>query len=250
MINYPLVAMPGILTPVFPRGRTGAWARLPAVLFSVIALVHLSLLMISPPAAEITQWMLMPPLIGYLIANCRSVKNRLVRLQLAALTLSWLGDSLPFLLPKQWDFVLKLSLFCITMVCLMVAYLPYRRRSILFTRPQLMIPYVIALIGLTGICIPGAGMLWPLLVIYGVALTLMACLATGLNARTTWGGILFVVADGVLACGLFVPGFHLLLKDLWIMVPYLLAQALLTTGVVEATHSRATMQPVAVPATR
>lgn len=214
-----------------PRRKVLNWW--PAVFYLGICALHLDLLIRGSDLAEMTQWLLMPALIALVLLICRSVRLRLVRVTLLALTVSWIGDSLPFLFPQEYDFVLRVSIFLIVMGCWATAFWPYRARSIINTRPQLLAPYSIALVGIVAVCAPGAGRLWPLLAVYGIALIGVSALATGLNGLATWGGIMFVIADGLIAINVFWPEFRLPLMDFWAMLAYLLAQALFTLGVLD-----------------
>lgn len=210
----------------------------PAALYVGVCVLHLQLLIRQSELAETTQWLLMPALIALVLLVCRSVRLRLVRITLLALTVSWIGDSLPFLAPHAYDFILRVSIFLIVMACWAAAFWPYRARSIINTRPQLLAPYSIALVGLVAVCIPGAGEIWPLLAVYGLLLIGVSALATGLNGLATWGGVFFVVADGLIAIDVFVPDFRLPFMDFWAMLAYLLAQALLTLGVLDLSGRR------------
>lgn len=210
----------------------------PAALYVGVCVVHLSLLLRGSLIAETTQWLLMPALIALVLLVCRSVRLRLVRITLLALSVSWIGDSLPFLAPQEYDFVLRVAIFLIVMGCWATAFWPYRARSIINTRPQLLAPYAIALVGLVAVCVPGAGKLWPLLAVYGLLLIGVSALATGLNGVATWGGIFFIVADGLIALNVFVPDLRLPFMDFWAMLAYLLAQATFTLGVLDLSGRR------------
>lgn len=217
------------------RGSTQrAVALWPGVLYTIVVSVHLALLVAGSPAYQVTQYLLMPPLIAFLLLNCRSVRSRLVQYALLAVTLSWLGDSIPFLVPKEWELALRLAFYVPVGVMWALAFWPTRRRSILFTRPQLMAPYLIALVGLISVCVHGAGRMWPLLALYGLLLGFVAVLATGLNGRATWASVLMIASAGVMGVMMFNPDFTVAEGDALAMLLYLVSQPLFVLAVLES----------------
>ena len=68
---------------------------------------------------------------------------------------------------------------------------------------------------------------------YGGCLTAMAVLSTGVGRLAGIGGAVFLVSDGLIALGEFVPSFDLPHHDFWVMLTYVLAQALIAVAVVE-----------------
>ncbi|AEW93389.1 hypothetical protein SCATT_10180 [Streptantibioticus cattleyicolor NRRL 8057 = DSM 46488] len=79
---------------------------------------------------------------------------------------------------------------------------------------------------------------------YGLLLAAMALGAAGPGPRTGTGGALFVLSDGLIATGLAhwprLPG-----HQFWIMLTYLAAQYLLTTGVLDAAATPPRGRPAA-----
>lgn len=217
--------------PTAAVDRTSWWA---GVLFLVIGAVHLTALLAGWPITTYTQWLLVPPLIAHLLLRCRTVRSPLVRWAVLALALSWLGDSIPTLLPERARLLTSIVFFGLAHASWVLAFRPFVRQSILASRPQLLVPYAIAMVGLIGLCIPGAGALWPAVLVYGLLLVTMPVLATGVGVLTTWGGIAFVVTGSLIAVRAFVPGVQLPSGDAIIMTTYLLAQGLLVTGVLAA----------------
>lgn len=215
------------------QSRVALW---PAALFVTAVSAHLVFLLIRSPFYQVTQYLLMPPLIAFLLLNCRSVRSRIVQFALLALLLSWLGDGLPFLVPKPWELPLRLTFYLPVGVLWILAYWPYRQRSILLTRPQLMAPFSIALVGLISVCVQGAGPLWPLLALYGLQLGFVAALSTGLNGVSTWSAVLMIASAGVMAVQMFNPDFAIIQGDFIAMVLYLTSQALFTLGILDANH--------------
>lgn len=217
--------------PTAATDRTSWWA---GVLFLVVGAVHLTALLAGWPSTTYTQWLLVPPLIAHLLLRCRTVRSPLVRWAVLALGLSWLGDSLPTLLPEPARLPTSIVFFGLAHASWILAFRPFVRHSILASRPQLLVPYAIAMVGLIGLCIPGAGSLWPAVLVYGLLLVTMPVLATGVGVLTTWGGIAFVVTGSLMAVRAFVPGVQLPGADAIIMATYLVAQGLLVSGVLSA----------------
>jgi uncharacterized membrane protein YhhN len=201
-------------------------------LFAVVAAVHLvAQLSGGDVLAAATQVLLMPLLAGVLWLETDGPRGRLVSLTLVALTLSWLGDSAPKLTSGDAAFLVMIGFFLLAQVTYIVAFWPFRARSVLHVRRPLLVGYVAAVAGLVAACAVGAaGMLVPVLV-YGVCLGTMAVLATGVNLPTAIGGGLFLVSDGLIALNAFAAGFDLPGQGFWVMSTYVAAQVLIVTGV-------------------
>nr|WP_231747389.1 lysoplasmalogenase [Auraticoccus cholistanensis] len=225
-------------TGAVPTAATPAPRRWPAALFVLVGAVHLVALLLGWPTSTYTQWLLVPPLIAHLLLRCRTVRSPLVRWGVVALLLSWLGDSVPTLLPPPARLPTNMVFFGLAHASWIMAFLPCWRRSIVGTRPQLLVPYAIGVVGLIGLCLPGSGSLWPAVVAYGLLLVTMPVLATGVDVLTSWGGIAFVLCAGLLGWRAFRPGFDLPAVDAVIMAAYLCAQALLVAGTLRAQWRR------------
>ncbi|WP_407636048.1 lysoplasmalogenase family protein [Paeniglutamicibacter gangotriensis] len=83
-------------------------------------------------------------------------------------------------------------------------------------------------------CGPGAGALLIPVVIYGLALVLMAMLSTGLGELAGVGGAIFLISDGLIALRSFttmeLPG-----ASFWIMLSYVVGQGLIAMEVIQRT---------------
>lgn len=220
----------GRVSAASQQHRVVSW---PAVVFVLIAVVHLVGVLLDQSWTVATKWGLVPPLMAHLVLNCRTVRSRLVRLVLIALLLSWLGDSVATVMPADWQFVTLVAFFAAAQLVFCLAFLPWWRRSIIASRPQLLVPYLIGIVGMAALTISASGNLWVAVVVYGLLLMSMSALATGLNPLTTWGGVFFVLSDGLLAVRAFVPVFDRPLMHFVIMLLYLLAQACLVLGVLK-----------------
>lgn len=206
--------------------------------YVVLLLVHLGTLLAGQdPWAMRTQWLLMPVLVVVVLTSPALTTagggNRLVRLTLAALAFSWLGDLLPDLVSPQAAFGVLIAAFAVAQGCYAYGFWPYREHSVV-GRPA-MYAYVVVAVALVLLCAPGAGeMLAPLLG-YAVLITMMAILSTGVHRIVTVGALLFVASDALIAMSAFVDGWQLADQDFWVMLTYGLAQLLIVLGVLSHT---------------
>lgn len=210
-------------------------ARTALVAFAVVAVVHLVAQLADLDAVtNPTQWALMPLLAVTLWATARDrPRARLVRLTLLALGLSWLGDTVPDLVGQDLAFLAMVGCFLLAQLAYVAAFVPYRRRSVL-RRPLRAAPYAIVLVALLIACLPGADDLAVPVVVYGVCLTTMAVLATGVHRLAAVGGAVFLISDGLIALDAFAPGYDLPAHGFWVMATYVVGQALITAGVLRA----------------
>ncbi|WP_114854685.1 lysoplasmalogenase [Brachybacterium sp. YJGR34] len=191
--------------------------------------------------AALTQVLLMPALAAVLWTGTAPPRGALVRLSLAALGLSWLGDTVPRFLAGTAGFLGMLGFFLLAQLTYALAFWPHRAGSLL-ARPVLVLPYLAATAGIIVLCAPGAGALLPVVVLYAGAIITMAILATGLSPRAGLGAALFVISDALIALDAFgvltLPG-----QGVWVMSTYLAAQLLLVLAVREAAALSAAPTP-------
>ncbi|MFI9120664.1 lysoplasmalogenase [Streptomyces bikiniensis] len=174
---------------------------------------------------QIAKPLLMPLLAAY--AATRGAPKLLV----VALLFGWGGDV--FLLSDaDWAFLVGMGSFAAGHVCYLVLF--GRRR----TSPALGALYAAALAGTVALLwpdlpaelrIPVAG--------YSLLLTAMACRASSLGLLAGLGGALFLLSDTLIATGVAEwpqpPA-----PDFWIMLTYIAAQCLLTTGALRPSGGR------------
>lgn len=223
-------------------------AALSATAVVVASLLHLGAHLTDHETfADRSQWLLMP-LLALTVALVTRPEHpgarrpRLVRLLLAALAASWLGDTAPDLAPDGSGFLVMVSFFLVAQALLVVAFWPSRDRSILAvgapagqrTRRWLLAPYALAFGALVAACAPGADSLLVPVVVYGLALVTMAVLATGISALTAVGGAIFLVSDSLIALDAFADGYSVPEHGFWVMLTYVVAQCLVAAGVVRA----------------
>lgn len=181
--------------------------------------------------ANVTQDLLMPLLAGALLAATRSPRNRLVRLVLVALGFSWLGDAAPDFAPGDTAFLVMVGFFLLAQVVYVAAFVPFRDRSIVRRAPLAVLPYAAAFVALIALTRAGAGSLLVPIVVYGLALTAMAMLATGLGRLAGWGGAIFMLSDALIALDAFTE-LGLPAHGFWVMLTYVVGQALIVLGVI------------------
>lgn len=219
------------------RNRTLAIAAL--VAGGIVAFVHL-LSHVMPVGdgfltlTRMTQWLLMPLLALVLWASTQPPRSRLVRLVLLALGFSWLGDFLPgFVGGGDAPFLTLVGCFLLAQITYVTAFLPFREQSFVRTNKVGMLSYILALAALVYLCASGAGVLLVPVVIYGIVLTSMAILASGLGRIGALGGALFFISDALIAIRAFAPSAALPTNGLLIMTTYIAAQALLVAAVLQ-----------------
>jgi uncharacterized membrane protein YhhN len=191
-------------------------------LFAAVAAVE-----IIAVAADWTavQWVA-KPLLGPLLIIWMLQRGRR-DLVTVALGFATAGD-IALLVPDQIAFLIGMGFFLGAQICFILAFRPIRAM------------YAAAY-----------GLLWALanvllwerlgdlagpVLIYSLALTMMAAAAAGVSRRVAAGGVLFLVSD--LLIGLGAAGIRSPAHDVLVMTTYAAALALLTTGWVRARRSR------------
>lgn len=178
--------------------------------------------------ANVAQWLLMPTLSVALFALAPA-RSRLRTATVSALAFSWLGDVVPDFMPEGAAFLTLVGCFLLAQLAYVAGFLPSWRRS-LASRTLTLVPYAVALLTLLKATLPHAGPLAPAVVGYGVTLTVMAVLATGVHVQAGIGGALFVVSDSLIALEAF-RGWEGTAVSIAVMATYALAQLLLVLGV-------------------
>jgi uncharacterized membrane protein YhhN len=188
--------------------------------------------------AGTTQVLLMPVLAGVLLTRTTSPRSRLVTLTLGALGFSWLGDSAPRLLHDDPAFLAMVGFFLVAQVCYIIAFRAYDGDSIVRRRRGWLAAYGVVVLALVVVCLPGAGVLAPAVLVYGLCLGTMAVLATGVDRLAWVGGAFFLVSDGLIAVDAF-SDLDLPAHDVSVMATYVVAQLLLVLGVIRRDASAA-----------
>lgn len=210
-----------------PRARAGLAA------LAAVTVLHLASLAGDPDGlvADITQDLLMPLLAWSLLAATTSPRSRLVRLVLVALGFSWLGDAVPDLAPEGTGFLVMVAFFLLAQTAYVAAFLPFRGGSLTGRAPLGSLPYAALFVALIALTREGAGSLLVPIVVYGLALTTMAILATGLGRLAGLGGLVFMVSDALIAIHAFTS-LELPAHAIWVMLTYVVGQTLVVLGVI------------------
>ncbi|GEL96971.1 lysoplasmalogenase [Cellulomonas terrae] len=208
-------------------------ARVWVAVAVVLVLVHLVAQLVgAEDLARVTQWTLMPAFAAVVVTATRWPRGHVVAWTLVALGFSWLGDLVPSLVGEDAAFLVMVGFFLLAQVAYVVAFAPLVRRSVVHTRPVLLLPYAVVLVVLVALCAPGADALLVPVAVYGGVLVAMAVLATGLGRLATVGGAVFVVSDGLIALEAFVPWWDLAGQGFWVMLTYTVGQGLLAAAVI------------------
>lgn len=214
-------------------GRSLSAARIWAAAAVVLVLVHLTAEATgAQDLSTVSQWTLMPALAAVVLTATRRPRRRSVTWVLVALGFSWLGDMVPSLVADEMSFLVMVGFFLLAQVAYVVAFAPSVRRSVLHRRQFLVLPYAAVLVTLVALCAPHAGSLLVPVCVYGVVLTAMAVLATGLGPVAALGGAVFLVSDALIALEAFVPWWDVAGQGFWVMLTYTVGQGLLATAVV------------------
>lgn len=201
-----------------PRRRIIALAFLPLALIAVVHLAAKGSGLVDLDHA--TKPLLMPALaIPVVLAARRGPILPLVAALLAVL-FSWIGDL------TIEDLTVGLSFFLVAHLAYSALFLTaFRRRTSWWA-----LAYVGWWIALVAYLWPYLGALRLPVAIYGIALAVMAALATRGNLWTTLGGVAFVLSDSLLALRLFTPWMQGRAADVVIMALYLAAQTGIVVG--------------------
>lgn len=218
--------------------RAGMTGRKPVSIVCGAALIvvtaaHLIAQLTAPDEAvsAATQILLMPLLFGAVWFAGTGARQPLIRMVLIALSFSWLGDAIPRFVGGDAGFLVMVGCFMVAQMFYILALWPYRRSSAA-ARPLLTLPYIAAFAVLVISCAPGAGALLVPVVIYGLALMMMAMLATGLGALAGVGGAIFLLSDGLIALRSFTE-FELPGHGFWIMLTYVVGQSMIAAAAVQ-----------------
>ena len=181
----------------------------------------------APGPAAWTQVLLMPALAVVLLVLPADDRGPAWPWALGALAGSWVGDSLPRIMPEDWQFLSMVGGFAVAQVLWIIAFTRVDRGRPPAAWTLLLVVVAIALLSVT---VPHAGILAPAVVVYGLLLFAVAYLAAGHGLVGGLGGALFILSDGLIALGAFRPEMvDWAGRDLVVMATYVAAQALFVT---------------------
>jgi uncharacterized membrane protein YhhN len=213
-------------------GQRGHLATVAIAAFAVVSVLHLAGQLGSADSLSLaTKPLLMPALLWWFVTATSA--GRLRTVVAIGLGWSWLGD-LGLMPSGDGWFLAGLGAFLVAQLTYAVAFWPSRHDSIL-AKPVLVLPYVLALVGLLAILWDDLGDLRLPIIAYAIVIIVMAILATGLGPVVATGAILFVISDSLIALHSVTGTLRLPGHGFWVMLTYLAAQALIVAGV----HRRA-----------
>ncbi|NNG20668.1 lysoplasmalogenase [Naumannella sp. ID2617S] len=161
---------------------------------------------------------------------------------LAALTASWLGDTLPRFVAEAQKIPVLIGCFTVAQLCWIVALWPTTRRQ--HRRANLALALgVLPSAWLVSLCLPTAGALAPAVVVYALLLLTTVSRAASWGVLGVGGGVLFWISDSLIAVTTFVPQWRFGWSDLAIMPTYAIAQALLVAAVATRPRPSSTGSP-------
>jgi uncharacterized membrane protein YhhN len=211
------------------------YAFVAATNITAIAADHDSLFWATKP-------LLMPLLIGVLVAAAREARTAPSALMIAGLGFATLGD-IALMIDGTVPFLAGMVAFLACHVCYITAFGKagaWRRMS-----KAVPILYPLAVVGASVWLWSGLDALALPVTLYAVALGTMASASSGLGWRVGVGGLLFFVSDLLIAVDIAqaatLPG-----PPIWVMLTYVLGQALIVLG----WSSARVPSPVTVPGQR
>lgn len=214
--------------------------------FTVVALVYFASLALKNDMVQlITKPLLMIGLIVYFLLNTADKASGLKKWALMALLFSCLGDTLLMFANKnELYFILGLAAFLIAHVFYIITFHSIKKKEHIEGKWQFGIIVAIYYFFILSVLMPYLqDMKWPVIV-YGFVISCMLFLAMLLydmqDNRTAryllTGAVFFIISDSVLAINKFYLSFS---GAAWIiMITYVLAQWLITEGLVRYINSK------------
>jgi uncharacterized membrane protein YhhN len=221
--------------------------------YAAVSAVHIAGHLASAPwLTTATKPLLMPLLAAFLVSASGRPLTRLVRVVLAALAFSWLGDvllELSRLVDADGLFLAGIGGFGVAQVLYVVAFTPLVRASTPPRPPLWALLYVLYGALFVGLTASQLGEFLVPVALYAVAICTMGIVASGVNRLTATGAAVFVLSDTLIALGRFtdVLDWSESAQRVAVMSTYTLAQGLIVVGVVAAQGRswRGSAQPVA-----
>jgi len=190
---------------------------------------------------HITKPILVPALLLYLFLNTRNEGDAPVRLVMAGLILSWLGDViLLFSARSELFFAMGLVAFLIAHLLYIAAYIRSVRGTagvaFLRRKPGWLLPFMLLFVVLYGSLYPGLGSMRIPVFVYTATILLMAVFALNRKDRVPeasfyaclFGAMLFILSDSLLAFDKFLVPIPY--AGVLVMSTYVAAQVLIVEG--------------------
>lgn len=232
--------MPGIL-PLAPTGRMGRVLLLTRSLASgyvLVAILNVIAILTGNANGElITKPLLMPLLLGWLVARAARHWSGPLTWLAFGLVFAWAGDLL-LLGESDLSFLLGIGAFAVMQVCYIVAFTRVPGPGLVRAWRIALIPYVLVWALLIVLLWPGAGDLRAPVIVYSLLIVTMGVAALDLVLRVRrpygwWvagGAALFIVSDALIALTAFGPLTASPGTGAAIMTTYTIAQGLIVAG--------------------
>lgn len=188
-------------------------------------------------AVQITKPLLMPVLLGFLIAVAWGFWVAPLRWLAAGLVFAWAGD-LALLGEGDTWFMLGIAAFLIMQACYLVAFLAVKGPGLVRAWKITLIPYVLVWLAINAMVWSGAGDLRIPVLLYSAVAVAMAAAALDLVLRLpralAWqvagGAGLFVISDALIALTAFGPLAATNGTSAAVMATYIAAQGFIVTA--------------------
>ena len=217
------------------------------VWFGPIVLVNLVSHLLDVALLEhITKPILVPALLLYLFLNARNGVDAPVRLIMAGLILSWLGDVILLLSARsELFFAMGLAAFLIAHVLYIAAYTRSAGgtagTAFLRRQPGWLLPFVLLFVVLYGMLYPGLGSMRIPVFVYTATILVMAVVALNRRDRVPkasfyaclFGALLFILSDSLLAFDKFlvpIPYAGLFVTSTYVAAQYLIVEGFTRRG--------------------
>lgn len=183
--------------------------------------------------------LLMPILMYFFWINVKPVSNAFTKFIMGALFLSWLGDIFMMFQGQEAFFILGLGAFLLAHALYIVAFTRRhdgKDKGFVLSQPLWMIPFLLYGGALYFYIYPNLGAMKAPVVLYSVAITMMAITALDRKGRVGdlsfryifIGALLFVLSDSLISLNIFGGGLNQ--AGFWIMVTYCMSQWLIVLG--------------------
>ncbi len=210
-------------------------------LYIIVAIIHIfSLVQMNENISMISKFILIPMLMLHVYSNSRNELS-LNRPLLFALFFCWIGDVMLVFVPLNENFFLiGLAAFLIGHIFYIISFRKYvvSKKTLMQRKPWMVIPAIIYSAGVIIILFPYLEEMMVPVILYSVAITFMAITALNRFDRTylysfifvLCGAIFFMISDTLIAINKFYMPVDY--GTLLIMLTYITAQFLITTGLV------------------
>jgi uncharacterized membrane protein YhhN len=208
--------------PVEPTARRSPWAAGTLGLYAVLGTAYTVLRALSVGSAIPLKALLMPSLLLWVLLT---LGRQTTPLLVAALALATVGD-----VGLEFDatFLVGMGGFLAMQVCYVLGFLRLGAWGQVRRRWWVGAAYLAVWVGANLLLGPRLGDLRVPILVYSLALAVMATVAAGVDRRTGLGGLLFLVSD--LLIGFELADLDFRGRGTIVMVTYLAAQYLLVSG--------------------